>query len=212
MPITRTGLIEARAFAFHTCDQANLTAIRSARVLFPASTLFASRPDLRGVRREESVVVKTAHGPVVVRDNRPLAAGAIAFEPGWTLARYIQEQLDARVFFWPGTADGPSSRGKAHFDRYKESGVAVLRVALGRLLQCNSIPTFEVTRFNTGSARMQRGEPVVRGPSCFHPLARAPFRASEVAELTFRGEVRLPSETEYAFALNGPWNRLWTAA
>ena len=65
--------------------------------------------------------------------------------------------------------------------------------------------TLWVTKCNSGSARHQWGKPVPRGPSTFQHPDTAPFKVSEVIELSYRDEALLPDDTQWSTSLAGPW-------
>ncbi len=211
MPIDKNDLIRLRPCAYHVCSHRNLPSIRAAGRLLTASHLLRSCSLQPGEKRIGSVSLRGAHGEVVLRDHRPFALGAVDFEAGWGAKDYIAEHLDGRVFFWPGFEDRPIARGRKHFGRYsKIEKLAVLRITTRDLIQHNESVPMEVTKCNSGSARMQKGQKVRRGPSTFQRLDAAPWRASQVVELTFQDSVVLPAGTQLALSIEGPWVSLWS--
>jgi hypothetical protein len=76
------------------------------------------------------------------------------------------------------------------------------------LLVANPGRDLFVSRCNSGSARHQKGHRVKRGPATFRCLSEALFPASSVVELSFLEGVRLPADSEFSTALEGPWRRL----
>jgi hypothetical protein len=147
-------------------------------------------------------------GLVEVRDNLPFRPGSAKFDGDMTLSGFMEE-LNSRVFLWPGSADGPIATGRKHLQHYSElGGVRILRFSLQELIRANPDRTLEVTFCNSGSARHQKGLPVSRGRHTFQsvpPLAGAP---SDVKEITFIGHASLPTSTVWAESLAGPWRPL----
>jgi hypothetical protein len=118
------------------------------------------------------------------------------------------DELNRRVFLWPGTMMGPLSSGREHFDHYRrKDGVVVLRMPL-RLLAANPTAELFVERCNSGTARHHGGKPVERGPNTFALLGDANFRPSEVIEFSFIDRVGLPPDAEFSTDIGGPWQPL----
>ena len=210
MGFSTDKLAELRPFAFHTSGHENFSAIRRHR------KLRSSRSILEGTvheyllveRRKSSVTLNVNGETVVIRDNRPLRPASIALQGGWLLSDWLGE-LNSRVFLWPGEEDGPIQRGRAHFGRYASEGlVFTIRVPTHSLVEANKDRELWVSRCNSGSARHIGGKPVPRGPATFQLTASAPFRPSEVIELSYRGEARLPSDAQWSTSLSGPWEGL----
>ena len=212
MAIDKNDLLKLRPCAYHTCSAHNYQSIRAEGRLLPASTLLEGGSIEPGRHRKESVTVRGAHGHVVLRDHRQFALGAVEIEGGGAPTTYIGEQLDGRVFFWPGDQRRPIATGRRHYEKYcNVEPLVVIRVSLGDLLACNPSTPFEVTRCNSGSARKQYGHKVLRGPSIFQTLDRAPWRVRQVIEFTFRGPITLPLNIESSPHWSGPWMRVWPA-
>lgn len=146
---------------------------------------------------------------VDIRDQLPLRPGSVEFTGGWKLQDLLDE-LNSRVFFWPG--DGVRSRGRSegHYNKYAVSGaVAVIRMPLRSLLESNPSRWLHVSRCNTGSARSYYGRPVRRGPGIFALPETADFTRGKVVEFSFKEEITLPRETEWSHKLLGPWQRMF---
>jgi len=79
---------------------------------------------------------------------------------------------------------------------------------MSQLLASNGITNMEITFCNSGSARQNLGNKVIRGRSTFMNLAAASRQPGETVEITFKGTAQLPQETEYAKELSGPWLHL----
>jgi hypothetical protein len=166
------AFMKLRPFAYHTTAADNLGRIRTQRMLKSTRRLFEEaglQADARlRQRRTECITLETNGEGLMIRDQRPIAAGAIIFEPGWTLELFL-ERLNALVFFWPGDELGPIACGRRHFGRYASQGerLFVLRARTSTLIETNRTPLF--SRCNSGSARMNGGKPLVRGGNTFLP-------------------------------------------
>jgi hypothetical protein len=125
----------------------------------------------------------------------------------WTFERFIAH-LNDRVFFWPGTLNGPISYGSRHFARYEAESPAILRVPTLDVFEANPavLPLF--CRFNSGSPRCTQGRPSPRGAMTFVEAQDAAFRASQVVEVTFAGSVELPATAQLGVRPGGPWQSL----
>ena len=134
-----------------------------------------------------------------------MALGRLALPANNSVEDFVDE-LNSRVFLWAGTASHPIESGRNHFARYSSEGkVFILRVPLAALLRDNAEQELQVTFCNSGAARHHHGQPAQRGSDTFVSPSLASRRPAEVVELTFRGDVTLPSETLYADSLAGAW-------
>jgi hypothetical protein len=141
----------------------------------------------------------------VLRDNRSLRLGSIQFQGGWSLSDLLIE-LNSRVFFWAGTENGPIKTGRLHFRKYElEGAVFMLRVPTISFVAANDGSQLWVTRCNSGSARHQKGKPIPRGPTTFQLPQAADFRPSQVIELSYVAEAKLPGDAQWSKSLSGPW-------
>ena len=215
MAIRLSELAKLRPFTFHVTFPSNLSAIARLGEIRSASALLAGSADAvalsRPRRRDFEVIVEGFR--VEVRDQLPLKPGHIRFEGGFSFTDVLAE-LNSRVFFWPGTEQGPIDYGQSHFQRYSSDGKAlVLRCALKDLLAANEEKLLHVCRFNSGAPRHNpRSGRSPRGPETFVPLAKAPFSVGAVKELSFLDSALLPRSTEVSSNLYGPWRRLWSVA
>lgn len=206
-------LVALRPYAFHTTTEVNFFAIRHWRRLRSALDLLRGTPYeyLLHERRVQTYSVVIENVPVEIRDQRPLHEGHIRFEPNFGFADLLAE-LNSRVFFWPGTANGPVDRA-AHFRRYADDGnPVVLRCSLRELLILDGEKDLYVATCNSGAPRSNPlTGPSVRGPSTYRLLAEADCAVGAVKELSFRTSVALPDSTEWAPSVKGPWNFVWPA-
>ena len=128
MPFDLNTFIGARPWVYHLTSKDNFPTIRQQRRLESASELIgkANLPELLRRRRPTHISIRVAEADIQLRDQAPLHAANIAFEDGWQLPDFI-EQLNKLVFFWPGSATGPSRYGRRHFDRYESENPVLLR-------------------------------------------------------------------------------------
>ena len=207
MGFTIEELAKLRPFAYHSSGEENFDAIIRHRRLRSASAILngAGHDDLLSNRRPSSVTLEVNGETVVIRDNRPLRPASVKLLGGWSLSDWFRE-LNSRVFLWPGTEEGPIDRGRSHFERYASEGaVFTIRVPTLSLVAANPGRDLWVTRCNSGSARHHGGKPVPRGPSTFQPTHAAGFRPSQVVELSYIAEAKLPPDAQWSKLLSGPW-------
>jgi hypothetical protein len=210
MPFNLESFLTIRPFAYHLTSDENLSHLRKTRRLRPAADLIeqAERYDLARERRTERTRIALDGEEIWLQSQRPLHEGNIDFENGWRLEDLVGF-LNNHVFFWPGTAEGPNRYGQnfANFPRTED--VSILRVESAVLFRENSSLTPLFCRYNSGSPRCSNGRKSPRGPRTFLPSGEFPGTRSEVAELTFRGEIVLPSSTMIAAGLLGNWAPLF---
>ncbi|GLC28299.1 DUF7002 family protein [Roseisolibacter agri] len=209
MPFDLTTFGRLRPYLYHLTAAENLPRIRRTRVLESAAALArrAGRAELLRERRRDHVPVLVDGEPVVLRDQAPLHRGNMALDDGWTFAEFV-EHLNARVFFWPGTAQGPIAYGQRHFGRYEAEHPAILRVPFAALVAANPGWDVRFCRFNSGSPRWTMGRAAPRGAATFVPADGAAFGAAQVVEVTVCDQVVLPDETAVGERLAGPWRPL----
>lgn len=197
MPFTHDQFIKTRPWLYHLTDTRNAERILSQKQMHPASALLyaAGRPDLLSVRRRESEIITFDGQQVHIRDQQPLHAGNALLEGGWSFGRLVEE-LNHRVFFWPGNETAPISYEINHFKRYKCHPCSVLAILTEALFVSNSTITPDFCRYNSGSPRCRTshhglGSP--RGPHTFVPADRFEGTPGAVVEVTFRHAVSLPA-------------------
>jgi hypothetical protein len=200
--------IERRPYAYHLTALENFRLMSASGFIRSASELIESaRAGLLRVRRRGHAPIQIGDAKALLRDQDPLHEGNIRFEGGWKMADLVEE-LNRHVFFWPGTDEKPNDYGTRHYKRYSRSEKPVIvRVPTASLINANPDLKPHFCQFNSGSPRCVGGRRSPRGPDTFLPAERFPGTASDVAELTFRGAVRLPAQTEYASTPYGPWTR-----
>ena len=208
MAIDPQHFARIRPRLYHLTAAVNVDRIFRTRRLLSATRLFADAGRDPDGRRRECVQLRIGDDVVHVRDQAPLHAGNIDFQSGWCFEDLLAD-LNRRVYFWAGKDVGPSAYGVRHFQRYRSERPAILRISTAELLHRNEPALPQFCRFNSGSPRCVNGRKSPRGRETFVPAAVAPFRASDVVELTFVEGARLPPGTEIGFTPSGPWKPLW---
>jgi hypothetical protein len=209
MPFPLDQFALLRPYLYHLTAATNIARIRRTMRLESATRILeaAGETTLVRSRRRESRIVTVYGESVHVRDQAPLHQGNMALDNGWTFEDFVAH-LNGRVFFWPGSTAGPISYGVRHFARYEMDAPAILRIPTAVLFASNpdAIPLF--CRYNSGSPRCSYGNKSPRTARTFEPASEAPYRASEVVEVTFEDAITLPPECQHGAGLTGPWRRL----
>jgi hypothetical protein len=211
MPFTLDAFSQTRPFLYHLAYRENLKRIRSKRWLESAASLLTAAKRQGDVRtqRPEKLAITVEGSRVLLRDQAPLHAANIEFEGGWTFQRLL-EDLNSRVFFWPGLEGGPNDYGVRHFEAYAAENPVMIRVAFESLRQVNPERPPLFTKYNSGSPRYSQGRPSPRGPDTFLLASQCIYPPNKVVEVTFRDSVLLPDETEFAHHVTGPWTPLFS--
>lgn len=207
MPISLSSFSRIRPYLFHLTAEANIPKIHQELTLFSSASLLATSPGLLLRKRTGCILIHHNGALVHVRDQAPLYEGNVRFENGWSFADLLHS-LNERVFFWPGSGNGPISYGFRHFLRYLSERPAVLRMRFDDLVAGNPTRPPQFCRFNSGSPRCSGGRGSLRGPSTFLEAHNANFSPSSVVEVTFLDKVSLPGLVEYAPSPAGPWKAL----
>lgn len=201
-----------RPFAYHTTVARHLESLRETRAVQSAERLIARASDAdaaEGVattRRLKSVMLRIGVHRIQLRDQRALDPSAIRFDPGWDLARFVAH-LNGLVSFWPGTEAGPTDMGRRHWERLRLAAdpLVVLRVPTEDLLRAEGQPVALVSRCQSGAAHLRQGRRVERGGATFTTLEAFRGPSVDVQELLFADAAHLPSTTQVASSLEGPW-------
>lgn len=199
-----------RPYLYHLTARSNLKRIRETKTLFPAAALMerAGRADLIRLRRRSHERLNIDGQAILLRDQAPLRRGNLMLPSGYQFEDFI-ENLNGRVFFWPGTAARPIESGIRHFERYREEQPLILRVDYRSLIDDNSDINPEFCRYNSGSPRCSHGKKIPRGPNTFVTEPDFEGTASQVVEVTFGSEVDLPLNTLFGKNPKGPWHSLF---
>ena len=191
----------------------NVERIRESRELLSAASLLRELGiDPNSPVRRAPLLLGTGESAVELRDQGPLHEGNIVFSPGFSFQDLLN-LLNARVFFWPGKADGrPIDYRVRHFNRNAPNGPALLRVPFRDLLTANPRVPPQLCLFNSGSPRCSAGKKNPRSPDTFVDANRFFHPPSRVVEVTFETRVALPGSTEISSSPNGPWRTLGDTA
>ena len=105
MAFALAQFLRYRPHLYHLTAVENLKSIVSTQKLRCANALLEEAGLLRQavLRREEHFRVRTNEGAMLIRDQKPLVSGAIEFEEGWDLMRFVG-YVNQHVFFWPRSA------------------------------------------------------------------------------------------------------------
>lgn len=209
MPFTLPKFKTLRPYLYHLTDQRNIERIRRTGHLCSATLTLqaASQHSVIFNRRPESIAVTVDGEEIWIRDQRPLHAGNVGLQDGWTFQDLVKA-LNDKVFFWPGSATGPISYGVRHFQRYESDKPALLRLSSGDVFAANVAVTPLFCRYNSGSPRWSNGIASPRGPRTFVSCGEADFSAAGVVECVIAGQVIIPASVEVASSFAGPWKPL----
>src|SRR5882672_8653746 len=118
MPVLVDRFLRLRPFLYHLTDTRNVRRILRTRRIESAAHLLrlARRTDLVRERRRAHVSISVDGEEIAIRDQAPLHQGNMALADGCTFSDFVA-LLNERVFFWPGSADGPISYGVRHHGR-----------------------------------------------------------------------------------------------
>lgn len=197
-------------YAYHLSHRDNLRHLRETARLVPAAILMerGGRVDLIRTRRRSHERVTVEGRVIVLRDQRPLHRGHARLPKGYTFDDFI-ENLNRRVFFWPGDETGPIDYGIRHFRHYENEKPMVLRIEFASLVRANPSVGPRFCRYNSGSPRCSYGKKSPRGPRTFLTAVDFEGSANQVVEVTFENEIVLPSNTELGSRPSGPWRLLF---
>ena len=209
MPVDVSQLLRARPYLYHLTAAENLPSIAEELELRCASALLESAglSYRASTKRQEHLVIPTKVGSALIRDQKPLIEGAIEFEEGWNMARFV-EHVNEHVFFWPGRSSGPIVPGLNHFERYRAECPAILRLPTACLIAAN----LRFSRYNSGAPRCSGGRYSPRGGSTYVPASEFRGTASEIVEVVAFRACALPSSVEASYSPEGPWRPLRSAA
>ena len=209
MPFDLERFEMLRPYLFHLTDRTNLSAIRATKAIECASALFRRGRfnALLTVRRDSHRTIEVDSHRVVIRDQKPLHVGAIAFETGWDLPRFVQH-VNEHVFFWPGSLEGPIKPGLNHYQRYAEESLAIIRVRWSSLLYINPQRKPLFSKFNSGAPRVVNGKHSPRGSSTYRDTHTFDGGVSDVVEVVFLNRIVLPCDTQVSASYGGPWENL----
>src|SRR5688572_6497687 len=125
IPVNLDAIIAHWTYCYHITALVNLESLRRSPILLPAATLFRTidRSDLLNLRRTHDVRLRVQGQEILVRNQAPLNPESI--DVGSTTLEDYVSCLNAHVFFWPGTASGPTLDGVRMFQRTAEVKSAI---------------------------------------------------------------------------------------
>jgi hypothetical protein len=181
-----------RPMLYHCTAYSNLAGIRAGRALYSVVVL---APGRQLVRRLDDDVVECDQHVITLRDQRALHRRYVMLIGGSSWNDVVVAN-NSRVFFWPGTQDGPIRHGFRFWQKYRARPDVMLRMGLRELLQVNpdALPYF--CRFNSGAPRTVRGRKSPRGRDTFLLTQEWPYPPWRVVEVSFVGSVSLPPTTD----------------
>ena len=197
MSFSLKTFVKVRPFLYHVTAAKNLDGLRALRKLISVTELseeYANLAQPRGL--SESAYYRGAH--IGLGDQRPLCRNRnqMCLDGGWEFEKFLQE-LNRRVFFFPGTPDR-LPRNCEDFIRRKEANklqLAILRIPTMLLINENRDKLPEFCKHNSGAPRMTNGRRSPRGPNTFVNEKTASFTSSQVKEVSLIGSVFLPKST-----------------
>lgn len=193
MPLNLTAFVERYPALWHVTASANLPRVERDRRLYSAAALMAAATDERWltVRRPRDVEIRIGSDVVVLREQGPLAGGAVQFEDGWTPGR-LTEEINRRVFFWPGTWEAPIPRAAGNFAGFLgRPGAVTLVIPTAAVIAAVPPDALHFTRYIAGAPRLSAGEKSPRGNRTFAPAVRFGGPLSAVREVAVLDAVPL---------------------
>lgn len=209
-PVKLETIIAHWTYCYHVTAVVNLQSLRRSPILLPAATLFRrmDRSDLLNVRRTHDVGLRLQGQEILVRNQAPLDPDSIDVGSTETLEDYVT-CLNAHVFFWPGTASGPTLDGVRMLQRTAGVTSAIIRVPSRSLLEANDRSLIDVSTCNTGASWVVEGKKSRRGLGVFQRAECFADLPSRIAEISFRGPVSLPADSEWSIDFGRQWHSLF---
>jgi hypothetical protein len=210
MAFTTGQFAALRPYLYHLTSRENAQRLATSAQMLSANELMRRAGVSPEAANAALVRFELDGATVSVMDQRPLREANIAFQGGWDMLR-LRAELRARIYFWPGNAEGPIPMGRNHFQRYADEpdlSPVIVRVRLAELLAHNPDLEPEFCRFNSGAPRFSGGRASPRGPDTFQRALQCGYTPGRVREVTFSGAVRLPPSSERATTPAGPWSPL----
>jgi hypothetical protein len=208
--VSLESIIERWTYCYHVTAVVNLRLIRCLRVLHPASTLFQqmNRSDLLNCRRTQDVRLEYQDQEILVRNQIPLDPDSIDLRPTERFEDYVAH-LNGHVYFWPGTASGPTPDGVRMF---QNAGVEsfLIRVPTRSLIEMNDRSRLYLSTCNTGASWIAEGvKKSQRGSGVFRRAESFPDSPEGVEEISFRCSVNFPDDAECSTGIGERWHSLF---
>ena len=207
MAFTLESFSRWRPYLYHLTHPENLAHIRKKMELRSASSIAseAGVTEQLATKRKCAWPIVLGNHTVFIKDQRPLHAGNIRFEAGWTFEDLLND-LHRRIFFWPGNEEKPIDYGRRHFERYAAELPVLVRFKTNEVFRGNAPNAPQFCRYNSGSPRCSNGQRSPRGPNTFQCGEDFPGSPSKVVEVTYLNEVALPA-FEVGRLSEGHWRR-----
>jgi hypothetical protein len=145
---------------------------------------------------------------ILVRNQAPLDPDHIEFGSAETFEEYVA-CLNTHVFFWPGTASGPTLDGVRMFQRTVGVKSAMIRVPTYSLFEANEGSIVHVSTCNTGASWVHEGKKSQRGIGVFQRAESFADPPERIEEIMFRGSVNLPDDSECSTGIGQRWCSLF---
>ena len=209
-PVNLEPIIIYWTHCYHVTAVVNLRGIRHLRVLFPASTLFRKmeRSELLSCRRTHDVQLRFQNQEILVRNQAPLDPDHIDLGSAEKFEEYVA-CLNTHVFFWPGTASGPTPDGVRMFRRTAGVKSAMIRVPSRSLMEANEGSMVHLSTCNTGASWIGEGKKSQRGIGIFQRAESFSEPPDRIQEILFRGSVNLPDDSECSTRVGQRWRSLF---
>jgi hypothetical protein len=206
LPVNLEPIITHWTHCYHVTAVVNLRGIRRSRVLFPAATLFRStdQSDLLSCRRTRDLQLRFQNQEILVRNQTPLDPDHIDLGSTETFEEYVA-CLNTYVFFWPGTASGPTLDGARMFRQTVGVKSALTRVPTRSLFEVNEHSIIHLSTCNTGASWLQEGKKSQRGIGVFQRAESFAEPPERIEEIMFRGSVNLPDDSECSTGIGQRW-------
>jgi hypothetical protein len=207
------SIVDRWTHCYHVTATMNLRSICHLGLLLPATTLFrlTNREDLLNGRRTQDVRLQLRGLQVLVRNQIPLDPDSIDVCLPETFESYVA-CLNERVFFWPGTASGPTEDGVKMFQPTFGVNSAIIRIPSCSLFESNAGTLPHLSTCNTGAVWIMNGEKSRRGGCVFQNLASFEDSPGKIEEISIVGPVNLPDDSEYSPRFGESWRSLFESA
>jgi hypothetical protein len=169
---------------WHVTSAMNVERIRRTMVLESSASLMRAAGDETWLRKKRTKDIRLLVDAetVILRDQQPLHEGHIAWEGGWDMPRLIEE-INRRVFFWPGDRRTPTKNAERNVAGFMASGDYVsLRLPFAAVRRLPGVRV-EYCRVNAGAPRTVNGKKAPRGPHTFSAHGAWHGTVSEVREV-----------------------------
>jgi Family of unknown function (DUF7002) len=210
LPVNLEPIITYWTYCYHVTALVNLRGIRRSGILLPAATLFRTvdQSELLSCRRTHDVQLRFQNQEILVRNQVPLDPDHIDLGSTETFEEYVA-CLNTHVFFWPGTATGPTFDGVRMSRRTAGVKSAMIRAPTRSLLEANEGSIVHLSTCNSGASWVKEGRKSQRGIGVFQRAESFADPAERIEEIMFRGSVNLPNDSECSTGFGQRWRSLF---